>query len=71
MPDRVFFLSCRASAIFIGVYEPAKQQLLKSLPENISSVAHFVSWLSLLKKRQPLQIIYVVTLFVMCHQLSP
>ncbi|KAL5195341.1 putative S-adenosylmethionine carrier 2, chloroplastic [Glycine soja] len=32
-----------ASAIFIGVYEPAKQQLLKSLPENISSVAHFAA----------------------------
>ncbi|KAJ1424967.1 Mitochondrial carrier protein [Sesbania bispinosa] len=29
-----------ASAIFIGVYEPTKQKLLKSLPENLSAVAH-------------------------------
>lgn len=33
----------RASAIFVGVYEPAKQQLLKSLPENLSALAHLVS----------------------------
>ncbi|KAK7391211.1 hypothetical protein VNO78_19623 [Psophocarpus tetragonolobus] len=32
-----------ASAIFIGVYEPTKQQLLKSLPENLSAVAHFAA----------------------------
>lgn len=34
----------RASAIFVGVYEPAKQQLLKSLPENLSALAHLVSF---------------------------
>nr|AFK45388.1 unknown [Lotus japonicus] len=32
-----------ASAIFIGVYEPAKQKLLKSLPENLSAVAHIAA----------------------------
>uniref|UniRef100_A0A7N2KWA0 Uncharacterized protein n=1 Tax=Quercus lobata TaxID=97700 RepID=A0A7N2KWA0_QUELO len=29
-----------ASAIFVGVYEPTKQKLLKSFPENLSAVAH-------------------------------
>ncbi|KAA3453718.1 S-adenosylmethionine carrier 1, chloroplastic/mitochondrial-like [Gossypium australe] len=29
-----------ASAIFLGVYEPAKQKLLKALPENLSAFAH-------------------------------
>ncbi|XP_016551120.1 S-adenosylmethionine carrier 1, chloroplastic/mitochondrial [Capsicum annuum] len=29
-----------ASAIFVGVYEPAKQKLLKMFPENLSAVAH-------------------------------
>lgn len=28
-----------ASAIFVGVYEPTKQKLLKSLPENLSALA--------------------------------
>ncbi|KAL9662678.1 hypothetical protein QQ045_027511 [Rhodiola kirilowii] len=32
-----------ASAIFLGVYEPAKQKLLKSLPENLSAVAHLTA----------------------------
>ncbi|XP_061345174.1 S-adenosylmethionine carrier 1, chloroplastic/mitochondrial-like [Gastrolobium bilobum] len=32
-----------ASAIFIGVYEPTKQKLLKSLPDHLSSVAHFAA----------------------------
>ncbi|CAL0300674.1 unnamed protein product [Lupinus luteus] len=32
-----------ASAIFVGVYEPTKQKLLKSLPENLSAVAHFAA----------------------------
>jgi uncharacterized membrane protein YhdT len=36
----------RASAIFIGVYEPAKQKLLEIFPENLSALAHIVSWLS-------------------------
>lgn len=46
------YSSCpgRASAIFIGVYEPTKQKLLSHLPENLSAVAHIVSWLSLLRK---------------------
>lgn len=35
-------LLCRASAVFIGVYEPAKQKLLKMFPENLSAAAHFV-----------------------------
>ncbi|XP_056682630.1 probable S-adenosylmethionine carrier 2, chloroplastic isoform X2 [Spinacia oleracea] len=29
-----------ASAIFLGVYEPLKQKLLKTLPENFSALAH-------------------------------
>ncbi|XP_063948540.1 S-adenosylmethionine carrier 1, chloroplastic/mitochondrial isoform X3 [Daucus carota subsp. sativus] len=32
-----------ASAIFVGVYEPAKQKLLKSLPENLSALAHLTA----------------------------
>ena len=35
-------LLCRASAVFVGVYEPAKQKLLKMFPENLSAAAHFV-----------------------------
>ncbi|KAK6940062.1 Mitochondrial substrate/solute carrier, partial [Dillenia turbinata] len=29
-----------ASAIFVGVYEPTKQKLLKTFPENLSALAH-------------------------------
>ncbi|XP_047322013.1 S-adenosylmethionine carrier 1, chloroplastic/mitochondrial-like [Impatiens glandulifera] len=32
-----------ASAIFLGVYEPTKQKLLKSLPENLSALAHLTA----------------------------
>lgn len=32
-----------ASAVFVGVYEPAKQKLLRTFPENLSAVAHLVS----------------------------
>ncbi|KAL0282302.1 UNVERIFIED_CONTAM: S-adenosylmethionine carrier 1, chloroplastic/mitochondrial [Sesamum angustifolium] len=32
-----------ASAVFVGVYEPAKQQLLRNLPENLSAVAHLTA----------------------------
>lgn len=32
-----------ASAIFVGVYEPAKQKMLKSLPENCSAIAHLTA----------------------------
>ncbi|XP_040363543.1 probable S-adenosylmethionine carrier 2, chloroplastic isoform X2 [Rosa chinensis] len=32
-----------ASAIFVGVYEPTKQKLLKSLPENLSALAHLTA----------------------------
>lgn len=32
-----------ASAVFIGVYEPAKQKLLKMFPENFSAAAHFTA----------------------------
>ncbi|KAG6538837.1 hypothetical protein ZIOFF_003988 [Zingiber officinale] len=33
--------SCReASAIFVGIYEPTKQKLLKLFPENLSTFAH-------------------------------
>lgn len=36
------FYMHRASALFVGVYEPTKQKLLKLLPENLSAVAHLV-----------------------------
>ncbi|KAL3592598.1 hypothetical protein D5086_011238 [Populus alba] len=32
-----------ASAIFVGVYEPTKQKLLKSLPENLSALAQLTA----------------------------
>ncbi|EOY16844.1 hypothetical protein QUC31_001227 [Theobroma cacao] len=32
-----------ASAIFLGVYEPAKQKLLKAFPENMSAFAHLTA----------------------------
>ncbi|KAK9023686.1 hypothetical protein V6N11_003893 [Hibiscus sabdariffa] len=32
-----------ASAIFLGVYEPAKQKLLKTFPENLSAFAHLTA----------------------------
>lgn len=32
-----------ASAVFLGVYEPAKQKLLRSVPENLSAVAHLTA----------------------------
>ncbi|CAL5348641.1 unnamed protein product [Camellia sinensis] len=32
-----------ASAIFVGVYEPTKQKLLKSFPENLSALAHLTA----------------------------
>ncbi|XP_065848316.1 S-adenosylmethionine carrier 1, chloroplastic/mitochondrial-like isoform X2 [Euphorbia lathyris] len=35
--------SLPASAIFVGVYEPLKQKLLKTLPENLSAVAHLTA----------------------------
>ncbi|PRQ48981.1 putative mitochondrial carrier domain-containing protein [Rosa chinensis] len=35
--------SLGASAIFVGVYEPTKQKLLKMFPENLSALAHFTA----------------------------
>ncbi|KAI5672834.1 hypothetical protein M9H77_13198 [Catharanthus roseus] len=32
-----------ASAVFVGVYEPAKQKLLKILPDNLSAFAHLTA----------------------------
>lgn len=32
-----------ASAIFVGVYEPTKQKLLKTFPENLSAIAHLTA----------------------------
>ncbi|KAJ0989519.1 hypothetical protein J5N97_007875 [Dioscorea zingiberensis] len=32
--------SVRASAVFLGIYEPTKQKLLKAFPENLSAFAH-------------------------------
>ncbi|PON58690.1 Mitochondrial carrier domain containing protein [Parasponia andersonii] len=32
-----------ASAIFVGVYEPTKQKLLRMLPENLTAVAHLTA----------------------------
>ncbi|KAB5556585.1 hypothetical protein DKX38_007494 [Salix brachista] len=37
------FLFFRASALFVGVYEPTKQKLLKMFPENLSAVAHLTA----------------------------
>ncbi|XP_065635516.1 S-adenosylmethionine carrier 1, chloroplastic/mitochondrial-like [Quercus suber] len=34
---------CRASAVFVGVYEPTKQKLLKLFPENLSAAAHLTA----------------------------
>lgn len=42
----VILIICRASAVFVGVYEPTKQKLLKSLPDNLSALAHLVSILT-------------------------
>ena len=39
----MLYIVCRASALFVGVYEPAKKKLLKIRPENLSAVAHLVS----------------------------
>lgn len=38
-----YFNCFSASAIFIGIYEPTKQKLLKICPENFSALAHLVS----------------------------
>ncbi|XP_068648079.1 S-adenosylmethionine carrier 1, chloroplastic/mitochondrial-like [Aristolochia californica] len=32
-----------ASAIFVGIYEPTKQKLLKMFPENLSALAHLTA----------------------------
>lgn len=32
-----------ASAVFVGVYEPAKQKLLRTFPEHLSAVAHLTA----------------------------
>ncbi|KAF8404469.1 hypothetical protein HHK36_009354 [Tetracentron sinense] len=32
-----------ASAIFVGVYEPTKQKLLKTFPDNLSAIAHLTA----------------------------
>lgn len=32
-----------ASAVFVGVYEPTKQKLLKAFPENLSALAHLTA----------------------------
>lgn len=32
-----------ASALFVGVYEPTKQKLLKIFPENLSAIAHLTA----------------------------
>jgi hypothetical protein len=40
---RLFLYCCRASALFVGIYEPTKRKLLDVFPENLSAVAHLVS----------------------------
>ncbi|KAG5525344.1 hypothetical protein RHGRI_031874 [Rhododendron griersonianum] len=37
------FPSVWASAVFVGVYEPTKQKLLKSFPDNLSALAHLTA----------------------------
>ncbi|KAL6576047.1 S-adenosylmethionine carrier 1, chloroplastic/mitochondrial [Orobanche hederae] len=39
----IFQCSLDASAVFVGVYEPAKQKLLRIFPENLSAVAHLTA----------------------------
>lgn len=34
---------CRASALFVGVYEPIKQKLLRIFPENLSAFSHLTA----------------------------
>lgn len=36
------FTIISATAIFVGIYEPTKQTLLNSLPENLNALAHLV-----------------------------
>ena len=36
----------RASAVFVGVYEPVKRTLLNFFPDHLSSLAHLVQILS-------------------------
>ena len=38
----VMYFCYRASAIFVGVYEPMKRKLLDVFPDHLSSVAHLV-----------------------------
>jgi hypothetical protein len=39
----LFLYYFRASALFVGIYEPTKRKLLDVFPENLSAVAHLVS----------------------------
>ena len=50
----------RASAIFVGVYEPTKQKLLKTIPENFSAFAHLVS---VVTKKKSASKLYIGRLF--------
>lgn len=34
----------RASALFVGVYEPVKQKLLRIFPESLSAFSHLVRY---------------------------
>jgi hypothetical protein len=43
---------CRASALFVGVYEPTKQTLLKMFPDNLSAAAHLVRTSSIILYRE-------------------
>jgi hypothetical protein len=38
-----FVICCRASPLFVGIYEPTKRKLLDMFPEILSAVAHLVS----------------------------
>jgi hypothetical protein len=43
-----FCSSNRASAVFVGVYEPVKRKLLSALPDQLSWLAHLVKFLHMI-----------------------
>jgi hypothetical protein len=38
----------RASAVFVGVYEPVKRKLLSALPDQLTWLAHLVKFLHMI-----------------------
>lgn len=61
---------CRASAIFVGVYEPTKQKLLQMLPENLTAVAHLVTLNSHRTLWSEYTVLYFIFLLIMFYSYS-